>query len=329
MQFLRILTGFIVLVAAASAAELKIKVIDPQSAAVARARVELYVKDTATPAAIETTSPEGMATLHPAASATYRLRVLAPGFAEQISEVSSATDEPLTVRLHIASASQTVVVTATRSPVPSDSANASVATLSAAQLEVMQPVAANEAMRFLPGAVIDTQGRRGGLASLFVRGGDSRYNKVIVDGVPIDEPGGTFDFGVLPLAETGRLEFVRGAQSTLYGSDAMTSVVQTWTRAGSTSVPELSFGADGGNFDTSHGYLSLAGVHGPFDYNLFGDQFNTNGRSARALRFQPFRRSVQYQRTGNQRRIFEFAAGGEPRSQLERRGSPACARAPL
>jgi outer membrane cobalamin receptor len=133
-------------------------------------------------------------------------------------------------------------------------------------------------MRFLPGAVIDTQGRRGGLASLFVRGGDSRYNKVIVDAVPVDEPGGTFDFGVVPLAETDRLEFVRGAQSTLYGSDAMTSVVQTWTRSGSTTVPELRFGADGGNFDTAHGYLSLAGARGAFDYNLFGDQFNTNGQ---------------------------------------------------
>ena len=298
MRFLRIFTTFVVLVTAASAAELKIKVIDPQSAAVARARVELYLKDTATLITIETTSREGLATFHPTASAAYRLRVLAPGFAEQISEVTSWTDEPLTVQVHIAPASQTVVVTATRSPVPSDSANASVATLSAAQLEVMQPVAANEAMRFLPGAVIGTQGRRGGLASLFVRGGDSRYNKVIVDGVPIDEPGGTFDFGVVPLAETDRLEFVRGAQSTLYGSDAMTSVVQTWTRAGSTPVPELRFGADGGNFDTAHGYLSLAGAHGPFDYNLFSDQFNTNGQS--------------------QRRIFKFAAGRESRSQPER-----------
>ena len=282
MRFLRILTGSIVLgfviLATASAAELKVKVIDPQSAAVSRARVELYVKETTTPVAIETTSPEGMATFHPPASPAYWLRVLAPGFAEQIAQVSSPNEELLTIPLHIALASQTVVVTATRSPVPSQSANASVAVLSAAQLETMQPVAANEAMRFLPGAVIDTQGRRGGLASLFVRGGDSRYNKVIVDGVPIDEPGGTFDFGVLPLAETDRLEFVRGAQSTLYGSDAMTSVVQTWTRAGSTSVPELRFGADGGNFETAHGYLSLAGAHGPFDYNLFGDQFNTNGQ---------------------------------------------------
>jgi vitamin B12 transporter len=206
VRFLRILTGSIVLgfviLATASAAELKVKVIDPQSAAVSGARVELYVKETTTPVAIETTSPEGMATFHPPASPAYWLRVLAPGFAEQIAQVSSPNEELLTIPLHIALASQTVVVTATRSPVPSQSANASVAVLSAAQLETMQPVAANEAMRFLPGAVIDTQGRRGGLASLFVRGGDSRYNKVIVDGVPIDEPGGTFDFGVLPLAPT-------------------------------------------------------------------------------------------------------------------------------
>src|SRR6266478_694031 len=109
MWFLRILTSFLVLAAAASAAELKIKVIDPQAAAVARVRVELYVKDTTTPVAIETTSPEGMAIFHPTASASYLLRVLAPGFAEQncevpSSEVPSSIDEPLIVQLHIAPA---------------------------------------------------------------------------------------------------------------------------------------------------------------------------------------------------------------------------------
>ena len=262
--------------AAAFAAELKIKVIDPQSAAVSGARVELFVKGTTIPAAIETTSPEGIASFPGAASASYWSRVLAPGFAEEIAEISS--NSALTIQLHVAAAAQTVVVTATRSPVSIEAANASVATLSAAQLEVMQPIAVNDAVRFLPGAVVDTQGRRGGLASLFVRGGDSRYNKVVIDGVPIDEPGGTFDFGVVPLAETERLEFVHGAQSTLYGSDAMTSVVQLWTRAGTAPVPELRFGADGGTFDTAHGYLSVAGARGRSDYNLFGDQFNSNGQ---------------------------------------------------
>ena len=42
-------------------------------------------------------------------------------------------------------------------------------------------------------------------------------------------------------------------------------------------MPELRFGADGGNFGTANGYASLAGARGRFDYNLFGDQFNTNG----------------------------------------------------
>ena len=142
----------------------------------------------------------------------------------------------------------------------------------------MQPVAFGETLRFLPGAVINTAGQRGGISSLFVRGGDSRYNKVIIDGVPVNEPGGTFDFGVVPMDQTERLEFVRGAQSTLYGSDAMSSVVQMWSSEGRTRTPELKFGADGGNYDTAHGYLSLAGAYGRFDYNFFGDQFNTEGQ---------------------------------------------------
>ena len=100
---------------------------------------------------------------------------------------------------------------------------------------------------------------------------------MIVDGVPVNDPGGTFDFGTLPLFEADRLEFLRGAQSTLYGSDAMTSVVQVWSRTGSTPVPELRFGADAGNYGTENGYASLAGANGRFDYNVFGNQFNTTG----------------------------------------------------
>ena len=164
-----------------------------------------------------------------------------------------------------------------RTPVPAQAAGADVDSLSGAQLTTIQPIAASDAVRFLPGAIVNDAGQRGGLTSLFVRGGESRYNKVIVDGVTINEPGGTFDFGTLRLDQADRMEFVRGAQSTLYGSDAMTSVVQVWTREGSTRVPELSFGADGGNFETARGYAALAGARGRFDYNLFGSQLNTNG----------------------------------------------------
>jgi vitamin B12 transporter len=276
MRFFRILASVICLLAAASAAEIKIKVVDPQSAVVAGAQVVLIPQGSTTPAAVATTSAEGLVAFREVGSTHYQVQVLAPGFAAATTDVSSDV-EVVIVKLQVAAAAETVVVTATRSQVATDEAGADVETLNGAQLETMQPIAADDAIRFLPGAVVDTAGQRGGLSSLFVRGGDSRYNKVIVDGVTVNEPGGTIDFGTLPMDQADRMEFVRGAQSTLYGSDAMTSVVQMWTRTGSTAVPELSFGADGGNLSTANGYLSLAGARGRFDYNLFGEQFNTSG----------------------------------------------------
>ncbi|MGH9500975.1 MAG: TonB-dependent receptor [Terriglobales bacterium] len=270
-----ILVFVLSLVAPVSAAEIKIKVIDPQSAVVAGAQVMLFVAGSMTPVAVQYSSPEGAAVFRDSGSGPYRVRVLAPGFAPRTLDAASSGE--ITVGLALATAAETVVVTATRSPVPNQEGGASVATLSSRQLQVMNPVAASDALRFLPGAVVDAAGQRGGLTSLFVRGGDSRYNKVIVDGVSITQPGGTFDFGTLPLAEADRVEFLRGAQSTLYGSDAMTSVVQVWTRTGTSPVPELRFGADAGNYGTESGYASLAGANGRFDYDVFGNQFNTTG----------------------------------------------------
>ena len=271
--------GLVSILTPIASAEIKIKVVDPQDAAVAGAEVQLLKLGKPAPAAIQSTSAEGLVLFREAPSSSYRVQVLAPGFAPEMATLDvSSTTEVTTIKLRLATAAETVVVTATRTPVPSQAAGAQVDTLSSQQLEVMQPIAADDAMRFLPGAVVNTAGQRGGISSLFVRGGESTYNKVIVDGVAIDNPGETFDFGTLPLAQADRVEFVRGAQSTLYGSDAMTSVVQVWTRTGNTPVPELRFGADGGNFGTANGYASLAGAHRRFDYNVFGDQFNSNGQ---------------------------------------------------
>jgi outer membrane cobalamin receptor len=259
----------------AFAADLTVKVVDPQSAAVSGAQVSLVRQNESRILATQTTSPEGVATFQLSGQGSYLVKVLAPGFAAETVDASSKSE--VTVALRLAPASETVVVSATRTPIAGDEATVDVDSLTGAQLTTMQPVTANDAVRFLPGAVINTAGQRGGLSSLFVRGGESNYNKVILDGVTINEPGGTFDFGTVSLAQGDRMEFVRGAQSTLYGSDAMTSLIQVWTRPGTTPTPELRFGAEGGNFSTASGHASLAGSHGRFDYNVFGDQFNTKG----------------------------------------------------
>jgi vitamin B12 transporter len=280
MRVLRASFLFFVALAAASAADLTIKVVDPQSAAVSGAQVSLFSSATKSAVKVTNTSAEGLATfpdfkLSP--NSSYSIQVLAPGFAPQTSNLARSPSANITIQLHLAVNSETVVVTATRTPALAEQTGASISTLESAQLEIMNPVSSADAVRYLPGAVVNDAGQRGGLSSLFVRGGDSTYNKVIVDGVTINEPGGTFDFGTLPLTEANRMEFLRGAQSTLYGTDAMTSVVQVFSRTGSTPTPELRFGADGGNFSTANGFASLAGAHRRFDYNLFADQFNTNG----------------------------------------------------
>ena len=261
----------------ALASELTIKVVDPQSAAVSGAQVEVFAQDSTRPIGVEVTSPQGLAHFQPT-TGRVRVHVLAPGFAEVSKQISGESPEnPLVIDLHLAVPAETVVVTATRTPVPSDESGAAVDVLNGTQLDTMRPVSAGDVLRFLPGAIVSTAGQRGGLSSLFVRGGDSRYNKVIVDDVPVNDPGGTFDFGTLPLLEADRVELLRGAESTLYGSDAMTSVVQVWSRTGTTSTPELRFGADAGNYGTENGYASLAGARGRFDYDVFGNQFNTTG----------------------------------------------------
>ena len=246
----------------AAAEQLTVHVVDPHGAAVAGARVALYEKGSSSAVAVQATSAQGATGFAHLAPGPYRLEVLAAGFAAYEGTVEVPRDAEHTAQLTVAGRSETVVVTASGTPLPAAESGAPVAILDRGTLEVMQPTAEGEALRFLPGAVVSTAGRRGGIASLFVRGGDSRYNKVLVDGVPVAEPGGTFDFGVVPLQEVERLEFVRGAVGTLYGSDAMTSVVEVFSATGRTRTPELRFGADGGHYSTANGYASLAGARG-------------------------------------------------------------------
>src|SRR5216684_1522425 len=277
MRILRVVFFIFALVAAASAAELKVKVVDPQSAAVPGAQV-LLIRTNGAALRTATSVGDGTVSFENLPAGDYQVQVLAPGFARLTISVTTPRADSITAQLQLAPATEVVVVTATRTPVPAAESGASVALLDSAQLQVMQPIDASDALRFLPGAVVDTSGQRGGLASLFVRGGDSRYNKVLIDSVPVNDSGGTMDFGPVRLTEASRIEFARGAQSTLYGSDAMTSVVQTFSTTGNTRTPELRLGADGGNFNTGHGFASISGARGRGDFNLFGDQFNSGGK---------------------------------------------------
>lgn len=125
-----------------------------------------------------------------------------------------------------------VQVTANRLPVAPTAVTAAVTVLAGADLRARGIQTVADALRTVPGVAVVETGSYGGQTSLFVRGGESNYVKVLLDGVPLNQPGGAFDFADLTTADVERIEIVRGPVSVLYGSDAVAGVVQIFTRRG-------------------------------------------------------------------------------------------------
>src|SRR5256886_14145275 len=125
-----------------------------------------------------------------------------------------------------------VVATATRIPTPAADLPVAVTVISGVQLRQQGIRTVAEALRTVPGASVVTTNAYGSQTSLFLRGGESDYVKVLIDGVPQNAPGGAYDFANLTTDNVERIEVVRGPASVLYGSDAVTGVVQIFTRDG-------------------------------------------------------------------------------------------------
>lgn len=143
-----------------------------------------------------------------------------------------------------------VVVTATRIPTPATELPVAVTVIERAQLLAQGLRTVGDALRTVPGANIVTTDAYGSVTSLFLRGGESDYVKVLIDGVAQNTPGGGYDFANLTTENVERIEVVPGPVSVLYGSDAVTGVVQIFTRDGR-GAPQGEVTFEGGTYGTS------------------------------------------------------------------------------
>ncbi len=125
-----------------------------------------------------------------------------------------------------------LVATGTRLPVRDGGIVTTQTVVDSAELATRSLRYVADVLRDIPGAAIASFGPVGSQTSLFLRGGNSDYVKVLLDGVPLNQPGGSFDFANLTTDNIQRVEVVRGPASVLYGADAMTGVVQLFTRRG-------------------------------------------------------------------------------------------------
>lgn len=254
--------------------ELRGIVSDPLGAVIAQAEVRLLRGNSEV--ARSSTNELGEFIFSSLSPGRYRVVATAPGFSPRESPdvyLGAGRVPRLAVSLNIGTVAQQVVVSATGTPAPDSQVGASVAVIPnetlTQKLQVVEP------LRLVPGIQVLQTGRRGGTTDLFVRGGNADANKVLLDGIPVNDIGGRVEFGNLSSAGIEQVEVLRGPNSVLYGADALASVVSLSTRRGATRLPEVTYSIDGGNFNTKRQEVSMGGAHGALDYFSDFSRFDT------------------------------------------------------
>jgi len=257
------------------------RVVDPLGAAVPQAQVALVRADRqrAEQLGMRDVNARGEFSFEGFAPGRYEVRAQAQGFESKSSAPIFAGDgDRLTIEiaLPIGPLQQELTVTAAATEQPTSRSGAPVTVLDSGTLDALAKPDVLEALRLVPGATIAQTGGRGGLTSLFIRGGASNFAKVLVDGVPANEIGGSFDFSELATTGVERVEVLRQSNSVLYGSDALSGVVNVTTKRGRTLVPEAAYSIDGGNFGTLRQDVSGGGAFKRFDYFSDYSHFRTD-----------------------------------------------------
>ncbi|MGC2695735.1 MAG: TonB-dependent receptor plug domain-containing protein, partial [Candidatus Angelobacter sp.] len=250
---------------AASGGKIHGTVTDPLGAVVPNAQVQLFRGSKAIAATL--TNFEGKYQFAPLPAGRYRVKTQAPSFTSEQSDtiyLGRGGSAAVVLTLKIGTVSQQIVVSATGTSVPETQVGASVSVVTADQFQ--HKLEALEPLRQVPGVQVLETGQRGLTESLFIRGGESKANKVLLDGVPLNEIGGTVDFGGVFTTGIEQAEVLRGPNSVLYGADALAGVLSLTTEKGSTALPQLSYAFDAGNFNSLHHNASLGGAFRQLDY---------------------------------------------------------------
>jgi vitamin B12 transporter len=247
-------------------------VVDRDGGALPRAHVRLLARD-GSELAQTFTDTRGEFVFERAACERCQLEASLSGFSTARVEAGS----PARIALDVGPIREAVVVSATGGEAPISQVGSAITVFDANAIDRRGTPLIGDLLRSTPGVAVVRAGGLGNVTSMFVRGGESSYNKVLLDGIPLNDPGGTFDFSNVTTEALDRVELLRGAHSALFGTDAMASVVQLVTRR--SSQPNLLASIEAGSYDTERGGATAGTAHGPFDVSAHVSRFHTDNRA--------------------------------------------------
>jgi iron complex outermembrane receptor protein/vitamin B12 transporter len=252
---------------------------DPLGRAIPSARVQLIQGTQVVASTV--TQPDGTYEIRSADDGRFLLLASAQAFAVQVSDPFYG--RPLDVvsrdlQLTIDPVRSEITVTATGVPTAVEQTSGSVSLIPMQDLSTR--VGISQELRLQPGVSVVQTGQYGGVTSLFVRGGNSDANKVVIDDVPANDIGGVFDFGTVSSTAVRALESHRGPDSVLYGTDARAGVVRLETPRGTSLRPVLTYSGDAGNLHTWRNEATLSGTYGKADYYTAFSRFDSSNALA-------------------------------------------------
>jgi len=173
-----------------------------------------------------------------------------------------------------------VTVTATRTPTPIERLASQVTVIDRATIEERGYVSVVDALKDVPGIIAVQNGTPGSLTSVFSRGTNSKHTLALYDGIRLNDastPNGQYNFGQDLLGELQRVEVLRGAASSIYGSDAIGGVVNLIPRRGGDKPFEGFFDVSYGSFETRRGLIGAAGSVGALSYGVSAEAVDGEG----------------------------------------------------
>ena len=174
-----------------------------------------------------------------------------------------------------------IIVTATRTAQSVDSTLASVTVITKEQIQRQQANDLLDVLSSLAGIDMANSGGFGKATNLYMRGTNTGHVLVMIDGVQVGSATlGQAAYQDIPVDLIERIEIVRGARASLYGSEAIGGVIQIFTRQ-PTNTTKLNFSSSTGSYNTKK---STAGISGKFHKTSFSVQasaFSTDGYNAK------------------------------------------------
>src|SRR5499426_2069926 len=161
-----------------------------------------------------------------------------------------------------------MVVTATRTEVPLNQLTTSLTVITAEDIRERQAELVSEVLRDVAGVNVVQNGSMGTTTSVFIRGSASNQVLVMIDGVEINSTTtGAYDFANLTTDNTERIEVLRGACGTLYGSQAIGGVINIISKRGQGPL-DVGVSLQGGNGWTNRQVATVRGGVGDLGYSL-------------------------------------------------------------